>query len=128
MAVADAGDGALDEVEVLGTVHRYRDLPGGAGVGGQLGEGGAVGGGVGHEDVAQAGGDEPEGFGQGEGHDPGEAVHVEDAGQDRPGADRFAGDPDGLAVGAPGHVGGVRAQGREVEHGEGGSRCAVARS
>jgi len=121
----------FDEVEVVVAVDHEGDGAGGVLVAGEGGEGGAVGGGVGDEDVvADAVPGQPEGLGEGEGHDAGEAVEGEDLLQERPAAHGLAGDADGLAGGAADQVGGVgpeRGQVHDRERGvEGGGGRVVA--
>jgi hypothetical protein len=67
---------------------------------------------------------QPERLGQGERHEALEAVAREDPLQQRPAANGFRRDPDGLAAGAAQHVLGVRPQRVEVHERERGRAVA----
>jgi hypothetical protein len=108
----------VDQVEVIGGVdHHYgpiRSLEAA-----ELPHGGAVGRGVGDEQVLEAMLVEPERLRQREGHEAAVTrVALQDHAQERPAPDRLARDPQPCALGAPQHVGGVPPQGVHVHQGE----------
>src|SRR5690606_3788495 len=118
------GGGGGDEVEVAHRVDHEGDPGRYFGGGGQAGDGVGVDGGVGHEDVggevgAAGIGGQPERLVEGVGHDPGEPGHGEDLAEQGAAADGLAGDPDGRALGPADQVGGVGAQGAQIDDGEG---------
>ena len=78
----DAVAGVVDELELRRVVDHHGDGGGELGVVGQFAEGGAVGGGVGEEDVVETGAGEPQRLGEREGHQAREAVPGEDAFQE----------------------------------------------
>jgi hypothetical protein len=111
-AVAARG---VDEVELRGVVQHHADRGGQLGVRGEFGVAGAVGGGVGEQDVAETGAGQPDRLRQCVAHDPGEAVAGEHPGEEFAAADGLAGDPDRLAGGAADQVVGVGVEGFEID-------------
>ncbi len=112
-----AGPGRVDQVQLGRVVQDHGDGGGQLRVGGELGEAGAVAGGVGEQDVAQAGAGQPERLGEGEAHHPGEALHGQYPLQQGAAAHRLAGHPDRLAPGPAHQVGRVGVEGRQVDDG-----------
>ncbi len=118
--------GLVDEPELSRIVDHHGDGGGELGITRQLGETGLVGGRVREHDVVEPGARQPQGLGEGEGHDPREPVLREDAFEQGPAAYGLAGDADRLPVG-PAHeivrvgVEGVQVHDRErgVEMGGG---------
>ena len=92
------GPGVVDHVEVGRVIDHEGDGPHGLGGAGELGQGGAVDGGVGHQDVV---GDalalQPQCLSQGEGEDAPEAVVVHRSSEQRRHPDRLGRHPDRLA-------------------------------
>ncbi|GAA2891064.1 hypothetical protein GCM10020220_096540 [Nonomuraea rubra] len=109
------GHGGFQVVEVGGRVDGHGDLRGGARVRRQGGQRLPVGRGVGHEDVGDAAGRQPERLGERVRHDAAEAVHGQDVFEQGAAADGLAGDPDRLARGPAYEVCRVGPHGGEVD-------------
>ena len=110
--------GLLFKVQVVGAVDHDRDGGQRGGVRGQLGVGGAVGRGVGHDDVVEALPCQPQRLRQREAQDALVARQAQHFLQQSPAAHRLAGHADRLARGAPGQILGVGVERVEVDGGE----------
>lgn len=113
-----AGARLVDEPELRGIVDHDGHGGGELGVTGQLGEPAAVRGRIGEKDVVEPAPRQPHGLGEGERHDPREAVLGEHPLQQGPAADGLAGDADRLATGAAHEIVRVGVEGVQVHDGE----------
>ncbi len=117
---ATAAARLVDEPELCRVVDHHGHGGGELRIGGELGEPGAVGGGIGEQDVVEPAPRQPQGLGEGEGHDARETVLGQDAFQKGPAAYGLAGDADRLAGGAADEIVRVRVEGVQVHDREGG--------
>ncbi len=116
---AGAVPGGLDQLQLGGVVDHDGDGGGQFGVARELGEPGAVGGGVGQQHVLEPRPGQPDRLGEGVRHDPGETGPGQDPFEERAAADGLAGDADRLAAGPADEIVGVGVERGEIDDGQG---------